>query len=54
MGFGFGCLMIMLASVPLKNRPMEVQITDFIELATFRVFEDADVLQIKNDQKRQI
>uniref|UniRef100_A0A0E0DY99 Uncharacterized protein n=1 Tax=Oryza meridionalis TaxID=40149 RepID=A0A0E0DY99_9ORYZ len=34
--------------------PVEVQITDFIELATFRVFEDADVLQIKNDQKRQI
>ncbi|KAL5223935.1 hypothetical protein ABZP36_010574 [Zizania latifolia] len=34
--------------------PVGVQITDFIELATFRVLEDADVLQIKNDQKRQI
>ncbi|KAF0902031.1 hypothetical protein E2562_011852 [Oryza meyeriana var. granulata] len=34
--------------------PVGVQITDFIELATFRVFEDADVLQLKNDQKRQI
>ncbi|XP_006655873.1 uncharacterized protein LOC102704708 isoform X2 [Oryza brachyantha] len=34
--------------------PVGVQITDFIELATFRVFEDADVLQLENDQKWQI
>ncbi|XP_062228329.1 uncharacterized protein LOC133926411 [Phragmites australis] len=29
--------------------PVEVQITDFIQLATLRVFEDADVLQLKGD-----
>uniref|UniRef100_A0A0D9WMV0 Uncharacterized protein n=1 Tax=Leersia perrieri TaxID=77586 RepID=A0A0D9WMV0_9ORYZ len=34
--------------------PVGVQFTDFIELATFRVFEDADILQIKNDQGRKI
>ncbi|KAL5199841.1 hypothetical protein ABZP36_021044 [Zizania latifolia] len=34
--------------------PVGVQITDFIELATLRVFKDDDVLQTKNDQKSQI
>ncbi|TVU12224.1 hypothetical protein EJB05_45857 [Eragrostis curvula] len=34
--------------------PVGVQVTDFIQLATLRVFEDADVLQLKGDQKRQL
>ncbi|KAK3131835.1 hypothetical protein QOZ80_6AG0512130 [Eleusine coracana subsp. coracana] len=33
--------------------PVGVQVTDFIQLATLRVFED-DVLQFKGDQKRQL
>ncbi|KAL6861885.1 hypothetical protein ACP4OV_017585 [Aristida adscensionis] len=34
--------------------PVGVQVTDFIQLATLRVFEDVDVLQLKSDQKRQL
>uniref|UniRef100_A0A0E0K611 Uncharacterized protein n=1 Tax=Oryza punctata TaxID=4537 RepID=A0A0E0K611_ORYPU len=32
--------------------PMGVQVTDFIELSTLRVFEDVDFLQTRKDQKR--
>jgi len=35
-------------------RPMGVQVTDFIQLATLQVCEDVDVLQLKSDQKRQL
>jgi hypothetical protein len=38
-------------------RPVGVQVTDFIHLATLRVFEDGaddDVLRPKNDQKWQL
>jgi hypothetical protein len=31
--------------------PMGVQVTDFIELSTLRVFEDVDSLQPRKDQK---
>ncbi|TVU12225.1 hypothetical protein EJB05_45858 [Eragrostis curvula] len=33
--------------------PVGVQVTDFIQLATLRVFEDAENHQLKDDQKRQ-
>ncbi|XP_062234038.1 uncharacterized protein LOC133931215 [Phragmites australis] len=33
--------------------PVGVHVTDFIQLATLRVFEDVDALQLKSDQKRQ-
>jgi hypothetical protein len=31
-----------------------VQVTDFIQLATLQVFEDVDVLQLKDGQKRKL
>jgi len=31
-----------------------VQVTDFIQLATLPVFEDAEALQFKTDQKSQL
>ncbi|KAF8697954.1 hypothetical protein HU200_035453 [Digitaria exilis] len=34
--------------------PVEVQVTDFIQLARLQVFEDVDVLQLKDDQKRKL
>ncbi|GJN00683.1 hypothetical protein PR202_ga17880 [Eleusine coracana subsp. coracana] len=33
--------------------PTGVQVTDFIQLATLQIFEDADYLQIRVDQKKQ-
>ncbi|KAL6606023.1 hypothetical protein ACP70R_041676 [Stipagrostis hirtigluma subsp. patula] len=34
--------------------PVGVQVTDFIQLATLRVFEDTDVLQLRSDEKRHL
>ncbi|CAL5044078.1 unnamed protein product [Urochloa decumbens] len=34
--------------------PVGVQVTDFIQLATLQVFEDAEALQLKNDHKSQL
>ncbi|OEL13224.1 hypothetical protein BAE44_0025757 [Dichanthelium oligosanthes] len=34
--------------------PVGVQVTDFIQLATLRVFEDAKALQVKSDHKSQL
>ncbi|WVZ82170.1 hypothetical protein U9M48_029462 [Paspalum notatum var. saurae] len=34
--------------------PEGVQVTDFIQLATFQIFEDVDVLKLTSDQKRQL